>query len=72
MSHTFASDKGEIFFYNSDFSGEVRIRPVDGPETYVDCQSLLEFAAEYVRAREIEKLEQAEWEELLIKGIIEE
>ncbi len=54
------------FIHNGDYSGNAQIqresweRPV-----YIPCSVLLEFAAELVRNRKIEALEQADAAELL-------
>lgn len=72
--HTFKGSEGTIFNYNSDFSGEVIINDVNGNDVKVKGSDILEFVALcYVQGKKIERLEQADYEELLTgeKRIIE-
>jgi len=64
--HTFRGNKGATFNYNSDFSGEVVINDVNGNDVKVEGSDILEFVALcYVQGKKIERLEQADYEELL-------
>jgi hypothetical protein len=64
--HTFKGDKGAIFNYNSDFSGDVFIKDVNNNDVKVEGSDILEFVAFcYVQSKKIERLEQADCEELL-------
>lgn len=72
--HTFEGNEGTTFNYNSDLSGEVIIKDVNNNEVKVEGSDILEFIAFcYVQGKKIERLEQADYEELLTgeKRIIE-
>ena len=72
--HTFKGNEGATFNYNSDFSGEVIIKDVNNNEIKIEGSDILEFVALcYVQGKKIERLEQADYEELLTgeKSIIE-
>lgn len=64
--HSFYSDNGTCFFYNSDLSGDVRIitRP-NGDELFVDGMALLEFVAEHVRSVRASQLDELTAEQVL-------
>lgn len=65
----FNNADGEVtIHYNSDFSGDAIIEtgdPKGTVRTFVSCEALLAFAAEYVRNRKISSLEQAGHREIL-------
>ncbi len=64
--HTFRGNGGTTFNYNSDFSGEVIINDINGNDVKVEGSDILEFVALcYVQGKKIERLEQADYEELL-------
>jgi len=72
--HTFErtlKDKKFYIQHNGDFSGDVAINVVENypkKETYsliVPMDLLLDFVAEYVRYNKIDKIEQADTEQLL-------
>lgn len=64
--HTFKGNEGATFNYNSDFSGEVIINDINGNDVKVEGSDILEFIALcYVQGKKIERLEQADYEELL-------
>lgn len=64
--HTFKGNEGTIFNYNSDFSGDIIIRDVNNNDVKVEGSDILEFVALcYVQSKKIERLEQADYEELL-------
>lgn len=64
--HTFNGDKGAIFSYNGDFSGDIFLRDKDGNEAKIDGNDILDFVAYcYVLPKKIEKLENADSKELL-------
>lgn len=66
--HTFKGDKGTIFNYNRDFSGNILIKDVSGNEVSVDNHDIIAFVAYcYVLPNQIEKLEQVISRELLLR-----
>lgn len=73
MSHTFEF-RGYRIQSNGDFSGPVKIqKDPEGdeaaPRMEVPAELLFAFTAEMVRSREVERLESADWPELLgLKG----
>lgn len=68
--YTFKGDKGAVFIYNSDLSGEVIVQDIDGNEVKIDGGDILDFVAYcFVLGGKIEKLEQADSRELLLGGI---
>ncbi len=58
---------GVKFWYNSDFAGEVIIKPDpdDDHEFRVSGKAILEFVAEYVRDKRQSELEDIDWRKLL-------
>jgi hypothetical protein len=67
--HSFGANKGTIFHFNSDFSGNVIIRDnvEEGKEIEIPGEDILEFVAYcYVQNKKIGKLENATVDELLI------
>jgi hypothetical protein len=65
--HTFKGDKGTIFNYNEDFSGDIIVKDVTGNEVTIDGNDILDFVAHcYVQPKRIEKLEQSDSIELLV------
>ncbi len=77
--HSFFSNDGPVFQYNSDMSGNVRInvRPdqVEHLESYngtgpyvaveISGEALLQFVAEHIRRQKISKIEEMTVEQLL-------
>ncbi len=64
--HTFKGNEGATFNYNSDFSGDVIIKDINNNEVKVEGSDILEFVALcYVQGKKIERLEQADYKELL-------
>jgi len=64
--HTYRGNKGTIFNFNSDFSGEIIIKDKSGNEITISGNDIIEFVAYcYVLPKKIEKLEQSSSEELL-------
>lgn len=64
--HTFKGNEGAIFNYSSDFSGEIIIKDLSNNEVKVEGSDVLEFVAFcYIQGKKIERLEQADYEELL-------
>jgi len=56
--HTFKGDKGNVFIYNSDFSGEVIVQDIAGNEVKIDGSDILDFVAYcFVLGGKIEKLD---------------
>lgn len=65
--HTFKGDKGAVFIYNSDLSGDVIVQDIAGNEVKIDGSDILDFVAYcFVLRNRIEKLEQADSRELLL------
>lgn len=65
MSHTFKSGKVSII-HNGDWSGEAEV--VDtrtGDRVTVPCETLLMFAADYVRQERQRSLDALDWPTLL-------
>lgn len=53
--------------YNGDFSGNAIISKNEGSSQKIEipCETLLEFAAKYVRMKRIGELEDADWKDIL-------
>lgn len=63
--HTFDGNSCNIH-YNSDFSGEVIIcNKNDSTEVHVDTQDLIDFVAEYVRSKRVNRLENMDSDDIL-------
>lgn len=68
--HTYKGNKGTIFNYNGDFSGEIIVKDIAGNEVTIDSGDILDFVAYcYVQPKKVEKLEQTDSRELLIGDI---
>ncbi len=64
--HTFKGNKGTIFNYNSDFSGKIIIKDINNNDAEIEGSDILEFVALcFVQGKKIERLENANYEELL-------
>ena len=64
--HTHKTERGVVFNYNSDFSGEIRIINKDGKEIWIDGQAILEFVAySYIRPQKLAKIDNNDYMELL-------
>lgn len=63
--HTFIGKYGTRIFHNGDYSGVAKIIDDNDKEFKIEIEELLDFVAEYVRSTMIERIEQAETEELL-------
>jgi len=63
---TYISNKGTLFNYHSDMSGDVTIRSKDQKKKFVipaDC--LLEFVANYISCKKLYELEHMSAKEIL-------
>ncbi len=62
MSHTFIVDNVN-FIFNGDYSGMVKII-MSNNNIEIPCKAILEFVANYIRDKKIEKLEQMSSDEI--------
>ena len=64
--HSYTSENGTSFSFNSDFSGNIRIFTQYGPEIIVSANDILEFVAyNYIATKRVSKIEDMEWDEIL-------
>lgn len=63
--HSYQSENGTWFNFNSDLSGEVLIHAEKLCEVRINGDDLMEFAAEVIRSRRISQLEEMPWQDLL-------
>lgn len=62
--HSF-NGKSCTIHYNGDFSGEVIVcNKNDNTEVHVDTQDLIDFVAEYVRSKKVDRLENMNSDEI--------
>ncbi len=64
--HFFEANNGTKFNYSSDMSGDINIISKD-QTSHVNGNDILQFVAEYLRRKEISKLEDMCWQEILGK-----
>ena len=65
--HTYVSDNGTVFNFNSDMSGQVIIVRSTGSEEFrISVEDLIEFVAfNVILPNKIQKLENMDWEDLV-------
>ena len=64
--HTFKARQGTVFNYNGDMSGGIYIKYKDAESmTLIPASDLLEFVAEHIRSKRIEKIESMTTKEIL-------
>ena len=65
--HTYVSDNGTVFNFNSDMSGQVIIVRSTGSEEFrISVEDLIEFVAfNVILSNKIQKLENMDWEDLV-------
>ncbi len=63
--HTYQTERGTYFTFNSDLSGDVQILTIKGDKCQVPGEDLLQFIGEHVRAERISRLETLTYRQVL-------